>query len=245
MDYEKLLKEVRDKKISVKKALEILKNLPFIDRKTFKIDTHRNLRKGVGEIVFGENKPIEELKKIIQEYQRIKEDCIITRLEKGKAEVLKKEFKEGIYYENARIFALLSKKRKKKKGEILIITAGTSDIPVAEEAKVTCEILGNKVVTIYDVGVAGIHRLLNYYNRLRKARVIIVVAGMEGALASIVGGLTDKPVIAVPTSVGYGANFFGLAPLLTMLNTCAPGVCVVNINNGFGAGYLAHLINNL
>ncbi|MEO0130306.1 MAG: nickel pincer cofactor biosynthesis protein LarB [candidate division WOR-3 bacterium] len=245
MDYEKLLKDVRDKKVSVKKALNILKNLPFVDKEIVKIDTHRSLRKGVCEIVFGESKSIEDLKKIIQEYQRIKEDCIITRLDKEKAEILKREFKEGIYYEKARIFVLLSKKRKRKKGNILIITAGTSDIPVAEEARVICEILGNKVETIYDVGVAGIHRLLNYYNCLRKARVIIVVAGMEGALASIVGGLIDKPVIAVPTSVGYGAHFSGLAPLLTMLNTCAPGVCVVNINNGFGAGYLAHLINNL
>lgn len=244
MDYEKLLKDVRDKKISVKEALNILKNLPFIDRKTFKIDTHRSLRKGVCEIVFGESKSLEDLRKIIQEYQRIKEDCIITRLDKEKAEILKKEFKEGIYYEKARVFALLFKKRRKK-GNILVITAGTADIPVAEEARVICEILGNRVETLYDVGVAGIHRLLYHYHRLRKAKVIIVIAGMEGALASLVGGLTDKPVIAVPTSIGYGAHFSGLAPLLTMLNTCAPGVCVVNINNGFGAGYLAHLINNL
>ncbi|MEO0119053.1 MAG: nickel pincer cofactor biosynthesis protein LarB [candidate division WOR-3 bacterium] len=245
MDYEKLLKDVRDKKVSIKKALNILKNLPFVDKEIVKIDTHRSLRKGVCEIVFGENKSIEDLKKIVKEYKKLKEDCVITRLDKEKAEILKRDFKESIYYEKARIFVLLSKKRKRKKGNILIITAGTSDIPVAEEARVICEILGNKVETIYDVGVAGIHRFFHFYNHLRKARVIIVVAGMEGALASIVGGLTDKPVIAVPTSVGYGANFFGLAPLLTMLNTCAPGVCVVNINNGFGAGYLAHLINNL
>ncbi len=244
MDYEKLLKDVRNKKISIKKALNILKNLPFVNKGIVKIDTHRNLRKGVCEIVFGENKSIEDLKKIVKEYEKLQEDCIITRLDKEKAEILKKEFKKGFYYEKARIFALLFKRRRKK-GKILILTAGTADIPVAEEAKVICEILGNKVDTIYDVGVAGIHRLFHYYHRLRKARVIIVIAGMEGALASIVGGLTDKPVIAVPTSIGYGANFSGLAPLLTMLNTCAPGVCVVNINNGFGAGYLAHLINNL
>lgn len=244
MDYEKLLKEVRDRKISVKKALNILKNLPFVDKKIVKIDTHRRLRKGFCEIIFGENKSIEDLKKIVKEYKKLQEDCIITRLDKEKAEILKKEFKEGHYYEKAKIFALLFKKRRKK-GKILIITAGTADIPVAEEARIICEILGNRVEAIYDVGVAGLHRLFHYYHRLRKAKVIIVIAGMEGALASIVGGITDKPVIAVPTSVGYGAHFSGLAPLLTMLNTCAPGVCVVNINNGFGAGYLAHLINNL
>lgn len=245
MDYERLLKNVWNRKVSVKEALAILKNLPFIDKRFVKIDTHRSLRKGVPEIIFGEGKSIEDLIKIVKEYQRIKEDCIVTRLDKEKAQILKREFKEGIYYEKARIFALLFKKRKRKKGNILIITAGTADIPIAEEARIICEVLGNKVEKIYDVGVAGVHRLFHYYAYLRKAKVIIVVAGMEGALASVVGGITDKPVIAVPTSIGYGANFSGLAPLLTMLNTCAPGVCVVNINNGFGAGYLAHLINNL
>ncbi|MDW8114680.1 MAG: nickel pincer cofactor biosynthesis protein LarB, partial [candidate division WOR-3 bacterium] len=205
MDYEKLLKNVRDRKISVKKALAILKNLPFIDKEVVKIDTHRTLRKGVPEIIFGEHKEIEDLKKIVKEYERIKEDCIITRLDKEKAEILKKDFKEGIYYEKAKIFALLFKKRRKRKGNILIITAGTADIPIAEEARVFCEILGNRVEKLYDVGVAGIHRLLHYYPLLRKAKVIIVVAGMEGALPSVVGGITDKPVIAVPTSIGYGA----------------------------------------
>ncbi len=245
MDYEKILKDVYQRKISVKKAKELLKALPFINKRNYKIDTHRVLRKGVSEIVFGENKTLADLRKIIKEYQKIKENCIITRLDKEKAEFLKKEFKEAEYYEKARIFALLFEKKKRKKGNILVITAGTADIPIAEEAAVICELLGNRTKRLYDVGVAGIHRLFHYYPALQKARVIIVVAGMEGALASIVGGLVSKPVIAVPTAVGYGAHFSGLAPLLTMLNSCAPGVCVVNINNGFGAGYLAHLINNL
>jgi NCAIR mutase (PurE)-related protein len=245
MDYEKILKDLYQRKISVKKAKELFKFLPFINKKNYKIDTHRILRKGVAEIIFGENKTLEDLRRIIKEYQKMKTNCLITRLEKEKAESLKKDFKEAKYYEKARIFALLLEKQKRKKGNILVVTAGTADIPVAEEAAVTCELLGNRTKRLYDVGVAGLHRLFHYYPLLQKAKVIIVVAGMEGALASIVGGLVAKPVIAVPTSVGYGAHFSGLAPLLTMLNSCAPGVCVVNINNGFGAGYLAHLINNL
>ncbi len=237
----RILLAIKTGKLSVKEGLERLKVLPFLDLKDVKFDTHRLLRRGVGEVIYGEGKSDEEILSLIPALQKAGEDVIVTRLSEKRGRDLEARL-GGRYFPKARIFALGKfPKFKIRTGPIPIVTAGTSDIPVAEEAGVFLELLGHRVKRIYDVGVAGLHRVLYYLKDLRKGKVIIVIAGMEGALPSIVSGLVDKPVIAVPTSQGYGANFFGLSALLTMLSSCSPGIAVVNIDNGFGAAYLAHL----
>ena len=230
------------KKISVSSAFNTLKNLPYENIEFARLDHHRAVRKGFGEVVYCENKTPEQIKKITEVLLKHNNPLLLTRASKSLYDFLRKNFPVLKYNEAARVIYLKRGGVKNKK-TVLILTAGTSDIPVAEEARTTLEVMGNRVNTIYDVGVAGIHRLLDKLTEISKANVIIVVAGMEGALGSVIGGLTDKPVIAVPTSVGYGSSFKGIAPLLTMMNSCAPGVAVVNIDNGFGAGYFASLIN--
>ncbi len=207
------------------------------------IDIGRKMRRGYSEVIYSPGKSRVQLKEIARELIRNKQDLLLTRLEEDNFNYLKKPFPELKYNALAKIGYLVKKRRIQKKGLVAVISAGTADIPVAEEAVVTLELMGNRVLKLYDVGVAGVHRLMNNIDVLRKAKVIVVVAGMEGALASIVSGLVSSPVIAVPTSCGYGANFGGLAALLTMLNCCSAGVAVVNIDNGFGAGYFASLIN--
>jgi NCAIR mutase (PurE)-related protein len=207
------------------------------------LDIERKVRRGYSEVVYCPGKTRGQLKKIIRELIKNKQDILLTRLERDVFSYLKKSFPGLKYNTLARIGYRVKSQKAPKKGLVTIITAGTSDIPVAEEAVVTLEALGNRVMKFYDVGVAGVHRIMNYIDEIRQARVIIVVAGMEGALASLVSGLVSCPVIAVPTSCGYGANFAGLSALLTMLNSCSCGVAVVNIDNGFGAGYFASLIN--
>lgn len=246
MDYKrsikKLLKDLHSKKITRQKAYEALKNLPYKNLNFARLDHHRAIRKGFGEAVYCEGKKPYQVKGILKELLKKDAYLLLTRASKDLYEYLKKYYPDLKYSEAGRIIYAKLRKVKSKK-TVLILTAGTSDIPVAEEAVLTLKVMGNKVRTIYDVGVAGIHRLFDKFSQISRANVIIVVAGMEGALSSVVAGLTDKPVIAVPTSIGYGANFKGIAPLLTMMNSCAPGVSVVNIDNGFGAGYFASLIN--
>ena len=238
----KLLQDLRAKKITTEKACEFLKGLPYKDLKFARIDHHRALRKGFGEVVYCEGKSRDQVREILEELLNRNSYVLLTRADKRLYAYLKKYHKELKYGDAARII-YIKKRKPKSRNTVLILSAGTSDIPVAEEAKLTLEILGSRVTTIYDIGVAGIHRLFDKLHEISMANVIIVVAGMEGALASVVAGLTDKPVIAVPTSVGYGSSFKGIAPLLTMMNCCSPGVSVVNIDNGFGAGYFASLIN--
>ena len=241
---EKLLTDLRDKKLSVDMAMDKLKDLPFEDIGIANIDHHRELRKGAPEVIFGQGKKPEDIVEIMKRMYKKDERILVTRLSDEKADKILKEFPESTYYDRSK--ALTLSKRPVEitgRGTILVVCAGTSDIPVAEEAAVTAGFMGNEVETINDVGVSGLHRLLARKETLKKAEVVIVVAGMEGALPSVVGGLVDKPVIAVPTSVGYGASFGGIAALLGMLNSCASGVTVVNIDNGFGAGYAASVIN--
>ena len=207
------------------------------------IDIDRKVRRGYSEVIYSPGKSKVQLKKIARELIRNKQDLLFTRLEKDNFRYLNKSLPQLKYNALAKIGYLVKKSRAHKKGLVAVISAGTSDIPVAEEAVVTLELMGNRVLKLYDVGVAGVHRLISNMDVIKKAKVIIVVAGMEGALASIVSGLLSCPVIAVPTSCGYGANFGGLSALLTMLNCCSAGVAVVNIDNGFGAGYFASLIN--
>jgi len=243
---ESLLKNICSGKVSIDEAMTRLKSLPFEDLGHSRLDHHRSLRKGFPEVIWGEGKTPEQILSIMKGLNEKGQNILLTRLDEKKAKKIQKIFPKSRYYPLSRTFTVLTHPIKLEgKGTILIITAGTTDIPVAEEAAVTAEIMGNRVETLYDVGVAGIHRLLSQKKRLDEARVLVVVAGMEGALPSVVGGLVDKPVIAVPTSVGYGASFGGVAALLAMLNSCASGVTVVNINNGFGAGYTASLINRL
>ena len=244
----KLLEQVKTGKISPVEAYSKLKSLPFEDLGFAKVDHHRHIRKGFPEVIYCPGKTIEQIVKIARHIAANKHALLATRADEKAFSAIKKVAKDAKYNKVARI--ITSKglgTRDKGLGDktVLIVSAGTADIPVAEEAAATAEFLGNKVEKLYDVGVAGLHRLLNNFKALNKANVIIVVAGMEGALASVVGGLVDKPVIAVPTSVGYGASFKGLSALLTMMNSCAPGVAVVNIDNGFGAGCMASIINNL
>lgn len=237
----KLLKDVRENHVSVKSALQSLKTFPFDDLGFAKIDTHRDLRKGFPEVIFCQGKQLDHIKAIVKKIQTDKV-IMATRANLAIYRAIKKIRKDAVFHKEARI-VLAGKTKIQTKKYIVVTSAGTADIPVAEEAAVTAEALGNPVQRLFDVGVAGIHRLFSKKEVLMDANVIIVVAGMEGALASIVGGVVKRPVIAVPTSVGYGAHFKGIAPLLTMLNSCAPGVAVVNIDNGFGAGYMASLIN--
>jgi len=240
---EKLLKDYKDGKVELYEVLEKIKLLPYEDLDFAKIDNHRMIRKGYPETVFCPGKTNSQIVKIIETMSKRDHNILATKAEKKIFDAVKKKFSDAEYNDVAKTIIIRKEKNKTKKGKILIITAGTSDIPVAEEAFVTAELMGNNVEKVFDVGVAGVHRLFDIKDKIFDANVVIVVAGMEGALASIVGGLTSKPVIAVPTSVGYGASFNGIAPLLTMMNSCAEGVVVVNIDNGFGAGYFASLIN--
>ena len=240
-----ILNSVSEGTISVEDALNHLRDLPFKDLGHTKIDNHRELRTGYPEIVFCEGKTVEQVRSIMEYMATKKVNILGTRASREMFEAVKKSLPDARYNELARTITLDLEKKKPTKTFIAILTAGTSDIPVAEEAAVTAEIFGNRVERFFDVGVAGIHRLYNNLEKIRKARVIIVIAGMEGALPSIVGGLVEQPIIAVPTSMGYGANFQGLSALLGMLTSCAAGIAVVNIDNGFGAGYMASLINKL
>jgi len=241
---EKLLEDVKNGATDIKAAMERLKFLPFEELEFATIDSHRSLRRGFPEVIYGEGKTTAQIRKIAKKLGEKDENVLITRLDTAKARGLKKTFKDGVYNKLARtLFIETHPLIKAGRGEILVISAGTSDIPVAEEAAVTAESMGNTVKRIYDVGVSGLHRLLHKKEELSSAMVLVVVAGMEGALPSVVSGLVARPVIAVPTSVGYGANLGGMTTLLAMLNSCASGVSVVNIDNGFGAGYAAALMN--
>ncbi len=243
-DLTKILRKLEAGEITLEVALERLKNLPFENIDVACIDHHRNLRKGLSEVIFGEGKIAKDIISIVERMVIQEDRILITRISPEKADIICERFPEMAYYERSKILTLIKKPADiGGRGTILVISAGTSDIPVAEEAAITAQFMGNQVSTIYDVGVAGIHRLLSQREQLISASVLIVVAGMEGALPSVVGGLVDKPVIAVPTSIGYGASFGGIAALLGMLNSCASGVTVVNIDNGFGAGYAAAVIN--
>lgn len=208
-----------------------------------KVDHQRVKRKGYPEVIFCKGKSVEQVVGIFNSLAKKKHNVLATRATEEMYLAVRKKINKAQFNPHGKLLYLNQEKLPQKEGMILIATGGTADIPVAEEAALTAELMGNRVGRLYDVGVSGIHRLLSNSDKLASASVIIVVAGMEGALASVVGGLTDKPVIAVPTSVGYGANFEGIAPLLTMLNSCAPGIVVVNIDNGFGAGYFASVIN--
>jgi len=238
------LKNFKSGRISIEKAIFKLKDLPYKDLGFAKVDNHRSLRKGFPEVIFGKGKTVSQIVHIARRIISHDGILLVTRTDKKVYLKLKKIYPDIRFNESAGIISYRKSPALLKKGTILIVTAGTADMPVAEEAAATCEIMGNRVQMLYDVGVAGIHRLLDKKDLLEKAKVIIVIAGMEGALASVVGGLVSKPVIAVPTSIGYGASFSGLAPLLTMMNCCSPGVAVVNIDNGFGAAYFASLINS-
>ena len=243
-DVKALLQGVQDGTVTVEDALLQLKQQPFEDLGYAKVDLHRKVRQGANEVIYGAGKTPEQIVGILEKMsQNGQKNVLITRLDAEKAEIINKKVPLS-YYENARIAVAGQMAAPGGIGTIVVATGGTSDIPVAEEAALTAEFLGNPVVRLYDVGVAGLHRLLNHAEVLMQASVVIAIAGMEGALASVVGGLVDCPVIAVPTSVGYGAAFGGLAALLSMLNSCASGVSVVNIDNVFGAGYLASMINH-
>ncbi|WP_024831555.1 nickel pincer cofactor biosynthesis protein LarB [Ruminiclostridium josui] len=244
-DLKKLLEDVKNGSIDVEHAYKEIKNLPYEDLGFAKVDHHRAIRNGYPEVIYCEGKTINQIVEIVERLMEKNNNILATRASREVYDAISEITCDAEYHRDARIVVIKRKKIIVSEKEIAVITAGTSDIPVAEEAAITAEVLGNKVNRIYDVGVAGIHRLLSKMDVISRANVIIVVAGMEGALASVVGGLVDKPVIAVPTSVGYGANFGGLSALLTMLNSCASGIGVVNIDNGFGAGYLASNINKL
>ena len=244
-DIKALLQAVQSGAVTVDDALLQLKTQPFTDLGYAKVDLHRKVRQGANEVIYGAGKTPEQILGILDTMAKNgQENVLITRLDEEKARVISQKALIT-YYENARIAVAGQMAPPSGLGNIVVATGGTSDIPVAEEAALTAEFLGNSVVRLYDVGVAGLHRLLNHSDALMSASVVIAIAGMEGALASVVGGLVDCPVIAVPTSIGYGAAFGGLAALLSMLNSCASGVSVVNIDNGFGAGYLASMMNHM
>jgi NCAIR mutase (PurE)-related protein len=241
-----VLKLFRSGTISEQEALDKLKILPYEDLLFAKIDHHRALRQGFPEVVYCQGKTVEQVVKIMEALTKQNNNILATRANKEMYAAVQNIIPDAEYHEIARLIIVRRSELNIDADRfILVVSAGTSDIPVAEEAALTAEIMGNEVKRVYDVGVAGIHRLLAHQDILQKANVLIVVAGMEGALASVVGGLVCKPVIAVPTSVGYGANFGGLAALLSMLNSCAAGIAVVNIDNGFGAGRLASMINSM
>lgn len=240
-----ILELIKNDNISIEDGVEKLAELPFTDLGYAKIDNHRALRVGYPEIIYCAGKTIDQVVGIVKNMNSGNSNILGTRASREMYEEVLKICPEAKYNELAKTITVEKEVMKKTDSYIAIVTAGTSDIPVAEEAAVTAEIFGNEVKRIYDVGVAGIHRLFNRIDIIRGAKVVVVIAGMEGALASVVGGLINKPIIAVPTSIGYGANFNGLSALLTMLNSCASGVSVVNIDNGFGAGYNASMINKL
>ena len=240
-----ILLGVQQGSVSIEDALVALKQQPFEDIGYAKVDLHRKVRQGANEVIYGAGKTAEQIIGILNTMGRNgQNNVLITRLDAQKASAVRAQV-PITYYENAQVAIAGQKAAPRGMGPIVIATGGTSDIAVAEEAALTAEFLGNRVIRLYDVGVSGIHRLLNHAEELMRASVVIAIAGMEGALASVVGGLADCPVIAVPTSVGYGASFGGVAALLSMLNSCASGVSVVNIDNGFGAGYLASMINHM
>lgn len=242
----KLLETVAAGQTAVPEAMEQLKHLPFEDVGDFaRVDHHRALRCGFPEVIFGQNKTADQIEALFERILHAGHDVLATRVRRRAAKRVQQRFPQADYHPLARTLTFRQSEPQLSAGTIGIACAGTADMPVAEEARITCEMLNQRVQMFVDVGVAGLHRLLAESTKLRQMTVLIVVAGMEGALPSVVGGLVDRPVIAVPTSVGYGAHLNGLAPLLTMLNTCASGVSVVNIDNGFGAAYQAALINRL
>ncbi|MBI5367626.1 MAG: nickel pincer cofactor biosynthesis protein LarB [Planctomycetes bacterium] len=244
-ELERLLHAVRDGRLAPAAAARKLRGAPFEDLGFAKVDTHRAVRCGFAEVVYCPGKTATRLAAIARTILARGHDLLATRAERAAYAAIRRVARDAQWHEDARCVTVRRHAEPPPPGFILVLSAGTSDVPVAEEARVTAESLGNQVKTLYDVGVAGIHRLLGQTALLQEANVLVVVAGMEGALASVVGGLVDRPVIGVPTSVGYGASFGGVAPLLTMLNSCAAGVSVVNIDNGFGAGYVASLINRV
>ena len=241
----RLLENVQSGETDIEAALEHLKHLPFEEMGFAKLDHHRTLRRGFPEVIYCEGQTLEQIEKITAKMAEQGNLVMATRATSEMFDRIKTVCPEAEYYESARIVLSDAIPKPKVTKKILVITAGTSDIPVAEEAVITARVMGSPVDRIYDIGVAGMHRLMAHREQIQSANVVVVVAGMEGALASVVGGIVDKPIVAVPTSVGYGAAFDGLAALLSMLNSCSPGVAVVNIDNGFGAGYYAGVINQI
>lgn len=240
----RLLSDLKDGKVDVGEAMEALRRMPFEDLDFATLDTHRSIRTGFPEVVYGEGKTTDQIRKIVESMSSAGENVLVTRLDEGKGESLTGAFPGAEHNRTARtLFIRNHTVEVVGRGTVAVVCAGTSDVPVAEEAAVTAECMGNEVTRLYDVGVSGIHRLLGRKEDLFSANVLVVVAGMEGALPSVVAGMVSRPVIAVPTSVGYGANLGGLTTLMAMLNSCASGVTVVNIDNGFGAAYAASLIN--
>ena len=244
MDVEKLLLQVQEGKMTVEEAKAQLKELPYAELGYAKLDNHRKLRQGFSEVIFCQGKTDEHLLGIFKHFYENGENVMGTRASRRQYELVKEQVPAAVYNETSRILKI-EHSEQEKIGLIAVCTAGTADIPVAEEAAMTAEFFGSNVQRFYDVGVAGIHRLFSKIEDIKKANCVVAAAGMEGALASVLAGLVDIPVIAVPTSVGYGANFGGVSALLTMINTCANGITVVNIDNGYGAGYTATQINRL
>jgi pyridinium-3,5-biscarboxylic acid mononucleotide synthase len=241
-----ILTQVAQGQLGVAEGLERLRHLPFADLGFAKVDIHRKLRRGIPEVVFGEGKTVQQIAAIGERVVSAGQELIVTRLDAAKARALRRRLKSFQYHADARIGVIHNQEQAPRgHGEVMVLCAGTSDIPVAEEAALCAEMFGNRVARLYDVGVAGLHRLTDSLDKLATASVLIVVAGMEGALPSVVAGLVDKPVIAVPTSVGYGVALGGIASLFGMLNACSGGVVVVNIDNGFGAAMAATLINRV
>jgi pyridinium-3,5-biscarboxylic acid mononucleotide synthase len=241
----RLLRDFQEGRVSAERVLRAFQAAPMIDLGFAKVDTHRALRKGFPEVIFGSGKTPDQVVQIASKIWERDHRLLVTRVTQAHARALRKKFRNMVHDDVARCVTIETRPMKKRPGTIAIVCAGTSDLPVAEEAAVTADFMGNQIERIYDVGVAGLHRLLSRLDQILTANVLVVVAGMEGALPSVVAGLVRRPVIAVPTSVGYGANFGGLAALLGMLTSCGTGVTVVNIDNGFGAGYAANQINAL
>jgi NCAIR mutase (PurE)-related protein len=246
-DIQRLLEDVRAGKLSVARCVERLRHMPFEDLGFAKIDHHRGLRQGFAEVVYAKGKTPQQVGAIVRGMlrPRTSHNILITRADAGIYRAVRRLSRYAEFHALSGAISIRRNREIVGKGTILVVAAGTSDIPVAEEAAVTAEVMGNKIESVYDVGVSGLHRLLHHREKIAGARVIVCVAGMEGALPSVVAGLVAVPVIAVPTSVGYGASFGGLAALLAMLNSCASNVCVVNIDNGFGGGYVASTINRI
>ncbi|MBI4733548.1 MAG: nickel pincer cofactor biosynthesis protein LarB [Rubrobacteridae bacterium] len=244
LDVKKILEDIKNGVITTDEAYDKLKHLPFSDIDFAKIDNHRFMRKGFPEVIFCQGKQPAQIERIASELVKNGSSILATRADSAAFEAVKKASPSAVYHEDARVVVVDNRGSIEPAGKVAVLSAGTADIPVAQEAAITAEMLNANVDRVYDVGVAGLHRLLSFYDRAASANALVVVAGMDGVLPSVVGGIVSCPVIAVPTSIGYGAHFGGLAPLLTMLNSCAPGVSVVNIDNGFGAGYVAAMINN-
>lgn len=248
MDQEQLrtlLEQVKGGSVAIDRAIDRLQHMPFEDLGFAKLDHHRTLRHGMPEVIFGQNKAPEHILGIAEKLLERNPNLLATRVSQEAADLVRSRILDAEYFPLARVVRVWRDRKVLGKGKIAVVCAGTADLPVAEECRLTLEVMGNEVDAIADVGVAGIHRLLANLERLRQCRVVIAVAGMEGTLPTAIGGLVSAPVIGVPTSVGYGSHFHGLAPLLSMLNSCASNVTVVNIDNGFGAGYSASLINRL